>query len=268
MKLDIINKENKETGKIELPKQFSEQIRKDLITRAVLAHQSHSYQPFGSDPLAGMKYSAKVSRRRRNYRGSYGHGISRVPRKVMSRRGTRFNWVGAVAPGTVGGRQAHPPQVDKVIAKKINKNENRKAIRSALSAVMLKETVKSRGHKVPDKYPFVLDNDFEQITRTKEIKNALIRLGLKAELERSSIKKVRAGRGKARGRRYQKRKGPLIIVGDDCALMKSAKNIPGIDIIRIRSINAQLLAPGCSIGRLTLLTKSAVEKLDKDKLFI
>lgn len=268
MKLGIINKENKETGRIELPKQFHEQIRKDLISRAVFALQSHDYQPQGTDPMAGMKYSAKLSRRRRKYKTSYGHGISRVPRKVVSRRGTRFNWIGAQAPGTVGGRQAHPPQVDKVIAKKMNKNENRKAIRSALSAVMIKETVKSRGHKVPDNYPFVLDNDFEKITKTKEVKEALIKLGLKAELERSSVKKIRAGRGKARGRKYQKRKGPLIVVGDDCELIKSSKNIPGIDTIKVKNINAQLLAPGCSIGRLTLFTKNAVEKLDKENLFI
>lgn len=268
MKLNIINKENKETGKIDLPNQFSERIRKDLIKKAVLAIQSHNFQPYGSDQRAGKKASAELSRRRRKYRGSYGHGISRVPRKIMSRRGTRFNWTGAVAPGTVGGRKAHPPKAEKIIKKKMNKKENKKAIRSALSAVIDKDIVKNRGHKIPENYPFIIDNDFERLSKTKEVKTALNTIGLKQELKRCSIKKVRAGRGKMRGRKYRKKKGPLIVVGDDCNLIKSARNFQGIDIIKIKDVNAELLAPGCDAGRLTLFTKNAIEKISKDKLFI
>ncbi len=268
MKLNIINKENKETGKIDLPKQFSEKIRKDIVKRCVLAIQSHNYQPYGSDPYAGMKSSAELSRRRRKYRGSYGHGISRVPRKIMSRRGTRFNWVGAFVPGTIGGRRAHPPKAEKNVSKKINKKERRKAIRCALSACLNKEFVEKRGHKMPNNYPFIIDNDFENLSKTKDVKKALVSIGLKNELKRCSVKKIRAGKGKLRGRRYRRKKGPLLVVGDDCALLKSAKNIQGIDIVKIKNINAELLAPGCSIGRLTLFTKGAIEKLEKDKLFM
>ena len=49
-----------------------------------------------------------------------------------------MNWVGAFAPGTVGGRRAHPPKSEKIWSKKINKKENAKAIRSAISATLLK----------------------------------------------------------------------------------------------------------------------------------
>ena len=38
-----------------------------------------------------------------------------------------MNWVGAFAPGTVGGRKAHAPNAEKIFDKKINKKENRKA---------------------------------------------------------------------------------------------------------------------------------------------
>tara|TARA_Y100000034_G_scaffold26979_1_gene32115 strand:- start:12670 stop:13476 length:807 start_codon:yes stop_codon:yes gene_type:complete len=268
MKLNIINKQNKETGTIDLPSQFNEKVRTDLIKRAVLVIQSHNYQPYGADPRAGKKSSAKLSRRRRKYRGSYGHGISRVPRKIVSRRGTRFNWIGAFAPGTVGGRRAHPPKADKIISKKINKKENRKAIRSALAAVIDKITVKKRGHKVPENYPFIIDNEFEKLNKTKDVKTALIAIGLKDELKRSSVKKIRAGRGKMRGRKYRRKKGPLVVVSDNCELIKSAKNIPGIDIVKIKNVNAELLAPGCDVGRLTLFTQKAIEKLGKDKLFM
>ncbi|MBU4501784.1 MAG: 50S ribosomal protein L4, partial [Nanoarchaeota archaeon] len=94
-----------------------------------------------------------------------------------------------------------------------------------------------------------------------------VKIGLDKELERSSVRKIRAGKGKTRGRKYKTRKGPLIVVSDKCELQKSAKNIPGVDITTIRSINAELLAPGCVPGRLTIFTDKAIERLDKEKLF-
>ncbi|MFC2135964.1 50S ribosomal protein L4, partial [Bacteroidota bacterium] len=107
MKLKILNTNKTETKTTDLPIQFYEPVRKDLIQKVFLAIQANKKQPYGADPEAGKRASAELSRRRRKYRGSYGMGISRVPRKIMSRRGTRMNWVGAFAPGTVGGRRAH-----------------------------------------------------------------------------------------------------------------------------------------------------------------
>ena len=125
-----------EVNRKKLPEQFSELIRPDLIERAVFAIQSHKKQPYGASPEAGKRHSARISRRRHKYKTSYGHGISRVPRKIMSHRGERFNWVGALAPGTVGGRRAHPPKAEKIVDQKINKKERKKAIRSALAATL------------------------------------------------------------------------------------------------------------------------------------
>lgn len=267
MKLAIVDKNNAEIRKIELPVQFNESFRPDLIERAVLAIQSHKRQPYGAKPRAGLRQQAKISRRRRDYKTSYGHGISRVPRKIMSHRGTRFVWVAAVAPGTVGGRRAHPPKAEKIWAEKINKKENRKAIRSAISATVNKGLVSKRGHKVPANYPFIVSNDIQDIAKTNDLQKALLLLGLKDELERSSIKKVRAGRGKMRGRKYQTKKGPLLIVADDCKVL-NASNIPGLDIVKVKDINAELLAPGASPGRICLWTEAAIDKLTKDKLFM
>jgi large subunit ribosomal protein L4e len=146
MKIPVLDKTAKEVGKKELPKQFDEEIRPDLIRRAVLVVQANSRQPYGSDPNAGMMVSAKLSRRRRDYKGSYGMGISRTPRKVLTKRGTRFNWVGALAPNTVGGRRAHAPKAERIWDKKLNVKEKRKALRSALSATMHRDIVKARGH--------------------------------------------------------------------------------------------------------------------------
>ena len=157
MKLDVLNLDGGKSGSIELPKQFEEAKRPILIKRAVEVLQANRRQRYGAKPEAGKNYSVRISKRRRDYRTSYGHGISRIPRKVMSRRGTRFNWEGAFAPGTKGGRRAHPPKAEKIWVKKINKKENRKAIRSALACTFDKDMVKARGHLIPDNYPFVVD---------------------------------------------------------------------------------------------------------------
>jgi large subunit ribosomal protein L4e len=268
MKLKILSKENNETGSVELPTQFSEEIRTDIIKKAVHAIQANRRQPYGSDPRAGMKSSAKLSRRRRDYKTSYGHGISRVPRKILSARGSRFNWVGAFAPGTVGGRRAHPPKAEKQWDKKINTKERRKAIRSAMSATMLKDIVQKRGHKVPNNYPFIIDKSFEDLTKTEEVKKILYLLGLNEELERVSERKIRSGKGKMRGRKYKTKIGPLVVVSGPCNLQKAARNIPGIDVRSVKSVNAELLAPGADVGRLTLWTDSAIEKIKKENLFM
>ena len=240
-------------GQVELPAQFQEDVRPDLIKRAVLTIQSHNYQPYGTDPDAGRKYASKLSRRRRDYKTAYGIGISRVPRKILSYRGTRFNWQGATAPNTVGGRQAHPPKAEKILSKKINKKERRKAIRSAISASVIKELVVQRGHVV-DEYPIVLEDSVETLKKTKEVLDLFNKLGLAKELERSARKSEKTGKARLRGRHYKKAKGPLVVVSKKCDFMNAAVNIPGVDVVEVEDLNAELLAPGCDYARLTIYT--------------
>ncbi|HLC52488.1 MAG TPA: 50S ribosomal protein L4 [Candidatus Nanoarchaeia archaeon] len=266
MKISLVDKTNKRTGDVELASQFSEGYRPDLIKRAVHALQSSARQKYGADPLAGKRSSSKTSKRRRKYRGTYGFGISRVNRKILSRRGMRMFWVGAFTPQTVGGRRSHPPKSDKNWEKKINKKENRKAVRSAMGATLNKTIVAARGHKIPEGYPCVIDG-FEDLKKTADVEKVLHLLGFGDELSRSMIKKIRAGLGKTRGRKYQRKKGILIVVGKDCPLIKSASNIAGVDIVEARNLNAELLAPGAMPGRVTLWTKNAVDEIKEKKLF-
>jgi len=267
MKLKILDNKATEKGNKELPSVFSEAVRPDIIKKSVEALQANARQPYGADPMAGKRVSAQLSKRRRDYRGCYGHGISRVPRKIMSRNGTRMNWRGAFAPGTVGGRKAHPPKAEKNWTKKINKKENRKAIRSAIAATLIKDLVKQRGHEIPEKYPFIISNDFETITKTKDVYDALMKLGFEKEIERASEKTFRAGIARLRGRKYRKRKGPLFVVSKKCALIKAAANIAGVETVLVNELNTELLAPGCVPGRLTLFSEAAIERLEKENLF-
>ena len=179
-----------------------------------------------------------------------------------------MNWQGAITPGTVGGRRSHPPKAEKVWWQKINKKERKAAIRSAIAATINKEVVIERGHKVTGNYPLIMDSSIENLDKTKKAKDVLLKLGLDKELIRCGQKKIRAGKGKARGRKYKKKKGPLIIVSKDCKLIKSASNIPGIDVCEVKNINTELLAPGAVPGRVTLWSKGAIELMEKEKLFV
>ncbi len=266
MKLKILSISKTEKGSRDLPNQFNEDVRPDLIKRAVMSLQSNSRQRYGAYPRAGLEHHAKISRRRSAYKGAYGHGISRVPRKILSRSGSHFNWEGAVAPNTVGGRRAHPPKAEKEWGQKINKKENRKAIRSAIAATLNKELVEARGHKMPVQYPFILETRIESISKTSEVINALEKLGFGEELGRSR-KKIRAGKGKTRGRKYKKTRGMLIISSQKCELQKAAKSITGVEVIDVKTLNAESLAPGSIPGRMTIFTDSAIEMLEKEKLF-
>ncbi len=265
--LDIINTDSKAAGKAALPTQFDEYVRSDLIKRAFHYYMSKERQPYGASPDAGKRPSVRISKRRRDYRGCYGIGISRIPRKIHSRRGRRMNWTGAFAPGTVGGRRAHPPKASKNWAHKLNIKERRKSIRSALAATLQKELVALK-HRVPEQYPVVLNSSFENIERTIDVRKALIAIGLGDELERTEGRKVRAGRGKMRGRKYKSKKGPLLVVGGDCKLLKSGQNIPGVDVATIKDLNVLHLAPGAEPGRLVYFTQQALEQMEKKGLFM
>ncbi|MCF7901663.1 50S ribosomal protein L4 [Candidatus Woesearchaeota archaeon] len=267
MKIPILSTNAAQKGEIELPSQFKEPVREDLILRAVIALRANIRQAYGSNPEAGKNVSAMLSKRRRKYRGTYGIGQSRTPRKVMSRSGTRFNYTGAFAPQTVGGRRAHPPKAEKIWSQKVNKLENRKAIRSALSATVSKDIVASRGHKVPANYPFAITDDFQSTKKTKDVKEILAKLGLKDELDRTSQRKIRAGKGKTRGRKYKTKTGLLIVTSEEGAISKSAKNIPGVHITTVEKLNTESLAPGAVPGRITLFTESAIKKISESKIF-
>ncbi len=267
MKVKVFDQNNAETKSVTLPVQFTEPVRPDLIKRAVLALQASRRQKYGAKEGAGMRYSSFLSKRRNNYKSTYGIGQSRTPRKVLNRRGTRFYYVGATAPNTVGGREAHPPKADKNWEQKINIKERRKAIRGALAATMDATLVQERGHKLPEGFPFVLDSSFENIQKTKDVLKALELLGFSDELVRSQQTTIRAGAGKRRGRKTKTKKSFLFVVSKDCPLLKAAANILGADVIPVNGLNAELLAPGTHSGRLTLYTDGALDVLTQYQLF-
>lgn len=263
MKAPVYDLNGNAIGEVELPPHFDEPVRPDLIRRAVLALQTHRIVPYGVYEYAGKEHVVKLhKRRRKRYRTVYGYGISRTPRKILAIQGTYWYGVGAFAPFTRGGYRVRAPKVEKVRYERINKKERRKAIRSAIAATALEEFVKGRGHKIGRiKPPIVVVDEVEKLKKTKEVIELLKKLDLEKELERIRKKKRRAGKGKRRGRPYRRRVGPLFIVANSCDLKKAAKNIPGVDVVEVRNLNVELLAPGAKPGRLCIWSKGAIEKL-------
>jgi large subunit ribosomal protein L4e len=248
----IFNLKGKSTGSITLPTIFSTPLRPDVIKRAVLAIQSSRLQPQGRDPMAGKRTSAES-------RGT-GSATARVPRiKGPSGRA-------AFAPSTVKGRQPHPPRAEKKILKSIPKKEAKLALFSAIAATAQKDTVASRGHSIESvaDVPLIVDNAIEGLTRAKEVEEALTKLGVIGDIDRvRDSRKIRAGKGKHRGRKMKQAVGPLIVVVDDKGLANAAGNVPGVEVTTVTDLNTEMLAPGTHPGRLTLWTNGAIESLNK-----
>ena len=267
MKADIFALDGSKTKSMDIPEQFAEEYRPDLIRRVFLAFMSHARQPYGAFPEAGKRQVVNIPKRRRALKTSYGHGIARTPRKIVWHRGRQFGWVGAFSPNTPGGRRAHPPKPWKIYDLKINIKERRKAIRSALAATLDQEVVKERGHEFKHLIPIV-DAKIESLQKAKEVIQTLHALHLETELTRVGKRKIRAGKGKRRGRRYKTKKGPLIVVSESCPLQKAAASIPGVEICEVNKLNINLLAPGGDAVRFTIFSEKAMDKIKQEQLFM
>lgn len=236
-------------GEIELPEIFYYPIRKDIINRAFLSAFTAMIQPKGRDPLAGKRTTAK-------YWG-VGYGLARVPR--LPHGEARF------VVSTRKGHIAFPPRPDRRIHEEVNKNENIIAIISALAATSRIDLVRSRGHVFScDKLPVVLEDGVEDtLAKTKDVRAYLEKIGLWSDIERSHEGiRIRAGKGKMRGRRYVEPRSVLFVLTSyEKPFAKALRNLPGVDIATPGNLSVLHLAPGGVPGRLMAITKSALETL-------
>lgn len=258
MKTALVGLDGSKKGEVELPSVFDGDVRPDLIKRAVVASWKNAVQPYGSKPGAGNRSSAKWDGTRKGYGHGYGWSHSRVPRLMLSggrRVGKAMN-----VPSAVGGREAFPPKVERNWGQKINKKEKKLALYSAIAASAKESLVKERGHKFSAAIPIVVEAALDEVKSTKDLLSAFSKLGVADDLSRID-KKVRAGRGKMRGRRYKTGKSILLVTGEDKGLKKAASNIPGVDFSTVKNLNVESLAPGSHAGRLVIWSESAIKKL-------
>jgi large subunit ribosomal protein L4e len=246
-KITVHDRTGKSAGQVDLPAVFSTPLRSDLIRKAVNVAQANRRQRYGASPVAGERHSTQSVGK--------GKGMSRVPRLKQGS-------AAALAPNNVGGRRAHPPESRHFWNEKINHQERRLAIASALAATGRAETVKARGHQVADNvsFPIVVSDDFAATDKTSELAESLGKIGLGADLERAKDGvHVRAGMGKLRGRAYRTPRSVLIVTADGKA--PAAPNLAGVEVRAARNLSAEDLAPGGDAGRLTVYTQGAIAHL-------
>lgn len=258
MKAEMYDLKGNKKGSVELPKIFETKIRADLVSKYFEADKF--IQPYMHSPEGGRKHSASgtISHKRHDWKGHYGRGISRVPRKTMWRRGTQFYWIGAEASGTRGGRRVHGP---KGIGKerKINKKEIKLAMNSAFAASIDQKYILERYgslDKLDTKLPIVIQSDFNG-AKTKEVLLFLENILGNAWNLALRKKKVRAGKGKLRGRKYKSNAGVLLVIGE-----KDNLKMKGIDVKKVEDISIKDLYP---LGRLTIYTENALHELTGDE---
>lgn len=238
---------------------FEEPVREDIIYKIVEAEKIK--HPSAPKLYAGMARSASgnIRHKRHAWKVSYGHGMSRIPRKIMWRRGTQFSWVGAIIPSAKGGRRAHPPKGLGRI-KKINKKELNKALLSALTYSNSIEELKKKYSSIQDKenkdlkFPIIVEDKILKLN-TKDFLNALKNILKDFYLIAVQKKSKRAGIGKLRGRKYKKNAGALFIISKTENI-----KIKGIEIVKTNELTVSDLANNGA--RLVIFSEKAIKELE------
>jgi large subunit ribosomal protein L4e len=259
MKISTLTINGTKEDEIELPLIFSTPYRRDLITKSFTNLNSHKFQPQGRHPTAGMDVVA------RSNDPPTGQGRSRIA-KMRGGGGGRQGEAGGVA-SVKGGRQAHPPKVQKVIFKKLNKKENKLALSSAIAATKSKEIIESRGHKIENlkMFPIIISNDIESVTKTKEALKILNSLHLMQDVDRLKSRRPRTGKSALRGRGTKIGKSILFVVSNSKKLSYACNSIPGVDVQEAKNLSVLDLAPGGVPIRLVVYSKNALKEIEKIK---
>lgn len=231
-------------------------IRPDVVNFVFTGLNKNHRQPYAVSEKAGHQTSAE----------SWGTGraVARIPR--VGGGGTQRSGQGAFGNMCRSGRMFAPTKIWRRWHRKINITQKRYAVASALAASAVPALVMARGHRVDGvaEIPFVLDESFAKVDKTAQAVKVLGALGVGPELDKSKdSKKIRAGKGKMRNRRYVLRRGPLVIysTGEE-GVVKAVRNIVGVEAAHVDRLNLLQLAPGGHLGRFCIWTRGAFERLD------
>ncbi|CAL8470058.1 g9600 [Coccomyxa elongata] len=238
-----------------LPAVFSAPLRPDIVRIVHTGLAKNKRQAYAVSVKAGHQTSAE----------SWGTGraVSRIPR--VPGGGTHRAGQGAFGNMCRGGRMFAPTKTWRRWHRKISINQKRYAVVSALAASAVPSLVLARGHRIEQvpEIPLVVDDGVETYTKTRKALELLEKLGASPDVEKArASRNLRRGKGKMRNRRYVTRKGPLVVYSGDSGISRAFRNIPGVELQSVESLNLLQLAPGGHLGRFIIWTKSAFDKLD------
>jgi len=246
----------KEDATIPMPAVLTSPLRPDLVRYIHTAVSKNRRQAYAVTPRAGYETAAE----------SWGTGraVARIPRAPGG--GTHRAGQAAFGNQARGGGMFCPTKIWRRWHRRVNVTQKRHAVATCLAASTLPPLVMARGHRIGaiSELPLVVSNGAESIQKTKQAVELLNSIGCTEELQRIvESKKVRAGKGKMRNRRYTMRKGPLVIYDEDNGIVRAFRNIPGVETMCVTRMNLLKLAPGGNFGRFVIWTEGAFKKLDE-----
>jgi len=244
---------------LNMPAVFLAPIRPDIVQFVHTNMRKNARQAYAVmgkyHPTAGMQHSA--------HSWGTGRAVSRIPR--VSGGGTSRAGQAAFGNMCRSGRMFNPTRTWRKWHRKINTNQKRYAVASALAASALPSLVLARGHRVSEvaEIPVVVDAAFEKLQRTKQAIESLKAIGAYEDVEKTKAsKKLRRGKGKMRNRRHVQRLGPLVVYSEDNGIVQAMRNLPGVELAHVDRLNLLQLAPGGHMGRFIVWTAPAFEKLN------
>jgi len=252
----VYNEKNEATGiQIKLPAVFKSPIRPDIVNFIHDQVRRNKRQPYAVSTFAGHQTSAE----------SWGTGraVARIPR--VRGGGTHRSGQGAFGNMCRGGRMFAPTKTWRRWHRKVNVQQKRYAVCSALAASGVPSLVMARGHAIMgiQEVPLVVSNKIEEFKKTKEAATFLRRIHAWADIEKVyNSRRYRPGKGKRRNRRYKQKLGPVIIYDKDNGVVRAFRNIPGVEFLQVDKLNLLKLAPGGHLGRFCIWTEGAFRKLD------
>merc|ERR1712230_144517 len=207
-----------EAGKqVQLPAVFLAPIRPDIVTFVHTSMNKNRRQAYAVNKDAGMQTAAE----------SWGTGraVARIPRVP----GGGTHRAGQAAFGNMcrGGRMFNPTKTWRKWHRKINTNQKRYAVCSALAAAALPSLVMARGHKIDavPECPLVVDSSIEKTDKTSKALAILANIGAMDDVDKcKNSRQIRSGKGKMRNRRYVQRHGPLVVYENDEGISKAFRN--------------------------------------------
>jgi large subunit ribosomal protein L4e len=163
------------------------------------------------------------------------------------------------------GRMFAPSKTWRKWHRKVAVSTRRFAVVGGVAASATPALVEARGHRISNvpQIPLVVDNGIEKIKTTKKAVALLTALGAYADVQKcKDTRKIRPGVGKMRNRRHLLRKGPLVVFSKDDGISQAFRNIPGVDLCSVDSLNLLSLAPGGHVGRFIVWSEDAFKSLD------
>lgn len=253
--VSVFSLTGEKSGETTLPLVMTAPLRPDVVQFVHTNMNKNKRQAYAVSIRAGKDVSAS----------SWGTGraVARIPR--VGGGGTSRSGQGAFGNMCRGGRMFAPTKTWRKWHRKINTTQKRYAVSSALAASAIPALVMARGHRIDEvpEVPLVIEDAIEATKKTSAAKDILAAVGALADVEKAAdSKQIRAGKGKARNRRYTLRRGPLIIYKANDGVEQAFRNLPGVEICCVDRLNLLQLAPGGHMGRFCIWSQAALDALN------